>query len=144
MQLYWVNFKFNFNEIFFKILFYSLNSDGYTCYVRSFKKPSTDDVFVRRVTGQHLNGLKNFDIKSFYSSSNFFTSFPKNLDKFFKNLNAIFIQDSSISTLTRNDLQPFGSKLKHFVFIHNPIEVIPADLFEDTKNLEYINLKDNN
>lgn len=37
-----------------------------------------------------------------------------------------------------------GSQLNMFVFYQTPIEVIPVDLFEDTINLDHINLIDNN
>lgn len=69
--------------------------------------------------------------------------FPRNLEKFFINFDKIHIELENISTLTRSDLQSLGNKLKRFWFESNNLEVIPADLFEDTRNLVSINFGNN-
>lgn len=69
--------------------------------------------------------------------------FPKNLEKFFKNLDSIHFNEVDFSSLKKSDLQPLGSQLKAFFFYDNKLKVIPADLFEYARNLEYINIKSN-
>lgn len=95
------------------------------------------------MTGDHVDGKTNDDVTIFDSSNNSFNCFPKNLDKYFKNLDRLFFSHANISTVTRGYLQPFGSKLEYFVFDNNQIEVIPADLFVDMPNLKYIILRSN-
>ena len=45
--------------------------------------------------------------------------------------------------ITRSDLKPLGGQLKTFWIQGSSIEVIPADLFEDTINLQLIFLSGN-
>ena len=99
---------------------------------------------VTSVTGQHLNGMSNSEVLLFSTEHKGFKCFPKNLEKFFKNLNKINFYFENISMLSRSDLESLGSQLNMFIFYQTPIEVIPVDLFEDTINLDHINLIDNN
>lgn len=60
------------------------------------------------------------------------------MQKSFKSL-----ANENLSSLTRSDLQPFGSDLKELSIGGRNIEVIPVDLFEYSRNLEDINLNNN-
>lgn len=69
-----------------------------------------------------------------------FNFFPKNLQQFFKNIDKLAIVDNDLVAITKHDLQPFGSQLKKLWICVNKIEVITADLFDFTTNLDRINL----
>lgn len=89
--------------------------------------------------------LHNDKVLYFHSYSEKFNCFPKNLENIFPNLVNLEIENGNISTLERSDLKPFGDKLALF-YVHTSgnIDVIPADLFKDTINLEAIQLNGNN
>lgn len=137
--------KLNFQVFNYKIsIFYSFTAQNYTCEVQPLKLTRlTDDCLVTKVTGKHLVQKSNSMVKFFRSENIDFACFPKNLEKLFVNLDRIQINHTKIATLTRSDLQPFGSRLRKLWFQNSLIEVIPADLFEDTKNLETISLVNN-
>lgn len=98
---------------------------------------------VTSVTGVHESGKSNMDVLHFDSQNKIFNYFPQNLNNFFGNINHILIYSANISTLTKKDLQQFGSKLQKFWFYKNQLEVLEADLFEDTPNIEWIYLDEN-
>lgn len=98
---------------------------------------------VTSVTGQHQYGKSHADVVCVYSENKNLNCFLKNLEKFFENLDTINFSGENISKLTRSDLQPFGNQLKRLWLGRNNIEVIPTDLFEDTKNLEFVYLTSN-
>lgn len=123
--------------------FFKSDVNGYTCRVQSFRQSSSDDCVVTRVTGQHDYGKSNADVLHLNTYNKAFKCFPKNLETFFINLDNIYFAKPQFSTLQRSDLQPFGSKLRKFWFFNTHLEVIPADLFEDTRNLEHIYLGEN-
>lgn len=99
---------------------------------------------VTSVTGQHVHKKSNDDVLLFHAWRRGFNCFPRNLEKLFKNMNQIIVDKENITTLTRSDLQPFGRQLKKIWFRGNQVEVISADLFEDTINLEVVDLSNNN
>lgn len=116
---------------------------GYACQVSSVNCTSLHDCEVMSVTGKHEYGKSNHDVVYFYSNDKDFICFPKNLEVFFKNLDKISFSSTNISAITNSDLQPFGNRLKVLYFYYNKVEVIPADLFVNTRNLEEIYLQDN-
>lgn len=70
--------------------------------------------------------------------------FPKGLDKFFPNLEAIQLLHSPLKTIEQADIRPFGSKLKKFILGGNQIESLDSDLFEYNSELRWIGFQENN
>lgn len=111
------------------------------CFVQSLKISSSNDRELTRVTGVHLPGKTNEDVVLFFSNGKTFNHFPKSINKFFKNVDNIFIKSANITELSKSDLQPFGTQLKAFGFENNILEVIESDLFDENPNLEWIFLE---
>lgn len=86
----------------------------------------------------HLNGNTNDDVTCFYSSGPVFNYFPTNINEYFQNTEYIRMYEANIASLSKNDFQQFGNKLKVFYFDRNPVEVIDRDLFIYNANLEKI------
>lgn len=124
-------------------VFFDSWGHGYTCDVQAIKISSTDDCELTNVTGAHESGKANIDVLFFHTYAKNFFCFPKNLKNVFVNVDKIHFYQANFTTLTRSDLQPFGSQLKKFWFFGGDLEVIPAELFADTVNLEWIFLDDN-
>lgn len=116
---------------------------GYTCNIQAIKLSSPNDRVLMSVTGEHQSGKSNNDIDRIRSLNKFNNFIPKDIVKFFRNVDFIWIQSSNISTLNKNDLRSFGSQFRKFLLSDNPIEAIYADLFEFTPNLERIYLQNN-
>lgn len=119
----------------------------YICQVNAIKITTSDATEnqgnVTNITGIHLEGKSNTDVIVFTSVRKKFEKFPRNLPQFFPNIDKIQISTSNIRTLTRDDLEAFGGKLKELYFVYNALEVIEGDLFEGTPNLEVVELSGN-
>lgn len=66
---------------------------------------------------------------------------PKNIDRFFRNLVGIYINNSKLLAISAEDLQPFPDLL-YFRSFTNPLVSIDGDLFKHTSNLTYVALFD--
>lgn len=95
------------------------------------------------VTGEHEDGKSNDDVKFFRANGINFHCFPKNIAKFFKNIERVTVFDSKITSLGKYDLKSLGTKLKQFYAYNNKIEVIDGNTFEANLNLEIIHLGSN-
>lgn len=78
-----------------------------------------------------VNGLTTpmDDVKIFYVTSKTFYHFPRNLEKFFPNLESIYVYNSNLRYIDQSFLKPFP-KLKEFYVGSNVIRVITDDLFQ--------------
>lgn len=78
------------------------------------------------------------DVKSLNFESTTINYIPKEITKFFPNLERIRIYNSNLKSIEMADLNPF-SKLKELELNHNQLELLPSDLFEFNQQLRYIN-----
>lgn len=115
----------------------------YACNSKGWQIKSLDNRTVVNVTGNHLKGKTNDDVKYFKSDGNFVKYFPLDLTSFLRNLENVEITNSSLVEVKSSDLQQFGANLKTFWPLHNMIEVLEADLFKFNPNLEKISFFDN-
>lgn len=116
---------------------------GYGCLVRSYNFTSELDREITEVIGNHIEGKTNDDVELFDSYEKLINFFPQNIQNVFKNLIYLSIQSANISTISKNDLKPFGGQLKRVYFSSNNIEAIEEDLFEFTPNMEEIYVSGN-
>lgn len=123
-------------------LFYR-TTHGYTCDVQSYSILAEDDHEITKLSGRHRRGKSNEDVTVFLSNGKIVNYFPKNIKKYFNNVQKILISAANISRLTKQDLQPFGSQLKYFLFADNKLEEVPKDLFDYTPNIEHLQLQTN-
>jgi regulator of replication initiation timing len=105
-------------------------------------------VSVNKVEGNHTLGFygRNFtnnDVKGIdIHNATEMVSFPRDIDKFFKNLVLIGIFDSKLSEVTQADLMVFPH-LRHLYLSHNRISVIRDNLLKFNPRLEVILLYNN-
>ena len=67
---------------------------------------------------------------------------PSNIAEFFPNLIALEWTNTSLQTLSFNDMQQF-SKLQVFIASGNEISNLDSDVFSSTRHLKSINFNDN-
>lgn len=119
-------------------------SYGYTCEVQNTELINSKyDREISEVRGRHLEGKSHDDVRRFHSRETKIRFFFEGLDKFFKNLEYIFIAYGNLEGISKKDLKPFGCKLKKLTIHNSKIEYIEADLFKFNKNLELIDLQYN-
>lgn len=95
------------------------------------------------MTGIHEAGKSTDNVTVFWNNGIITDFFPRNIKKFFKNVQKILFIDADLSALTKFDLQPFGDQLTAIWLHRNNIEIIEGDLFEFTPNIEWIQLSNN-
>jgi len=116
---------------------YSCNAENLTT--------SWNDRNVTEISGKHLPGMDNKDVKFlsiFHQNCHFI---PRNLDRFFPNLEDLTIRKSNIQFLLTGDLDGLN-KLKTFDVASNPIDHVGEDFFSGHSSItsisfHYCNIK---
>lgn len=109
---------------------------GYCCMVQNFELiTSKDDREITAITGQHMSGKNNDDVKYFRATERKVQFFPRAVTKYFKNIETVQIESAGLREITKNDLKQFGEKLTLLWLSYNKLKVIESDLFEFNKNL---------
>lgn len=117
----------------------SVDVSGNLCGVSGLKISSTDDT-ITSVNGQSVPLTDVNIVHIFHQQINYF---PKGLDKFFPNLEAIQLSYTPLKSIKQADVKPFGSKLKKFILGGNQIEDLDSDLFEFNSELRWIGFQEN-
>lgn len=116
---------------------------GYACEVESFKLLSPDDRELKSASGTHENGKSNDDVIVFWSKGIVFNFFPQSITNVFKNVQKVYFKSANLSTISKYDLQQFGSQLTDFWCGRNTFEAIDSDFFDFTPNIEWTDLDNN-
>jgi len=144
VTIFVINFEVDAIEIDCKLTSWWLNHHGYACEVLSINLASSDDSELTNVTGAHESGYSNDDVEYYFQNvATELKFFPQSITKFFKNVRDVTIRNTKITAITKEDLKIFGEQLRRLTFEKNNLEVIDADLFDYTPNLEYISLTNN-
>lgn len=116
----------------------------YTCIVdgKETLETSQYDNYITDVSGAHMDGRSNKDVKQFIALSQAIEYFPGGLPSHFPGLESINIKNSSLKYLYKNDLNGLSS-LWHFAVAGNEIELLPPKLFEDNPKLEELHFENN-
>lgn len=96
-----------------------------------------------RVTGTHQSTKSNENVITFWNNGKIKNFFLQNIKNFFKNVQKIYFVNANLSTISKYDLQPFGSQLMAFWFGSNNFEAIESDLFDFTPNIKFIEVYSN-
>jgi hypothetical protein len=120
-----------------------LLDNTYTCEVSGSYSITRKGDQVTSIVGAHMPGKSNDDVLMFKADAARFEYFPRGLEKFFKNLQSIFINYSRLREIRQIDLRPF-TKLRHIDLYDNKIEVLEQDLFKYNRELEEIWMSNNN
>jgi hypothetical protein len=122
--------------------FYFLKS-AYRCTVtNTLNIYSQDSAIVESTNGAHKSEKTNDDVLIFYSDNKTTQYFPKNLDKIFKNLKGILIQNGRLKEIHQSDLEPFPN-LVEFYSNFNDIEILEEELFKFNPSLQAISFYHN-
>lgn len=122
---------------------FELWSKGYVCKVKELKITSKYDRVITEVTGDHKDGKSNADVMQIHSDQHVVKYFPLDLAKYFKNINNVFINGSSMVEINAEDLQQFGSQIREFSIQHGNLKVLEAGLFATMPNLVEISFASN-
>lgn len=115
----------------------------YTCFAKNFEITSKDDQTITEVSGVHLEGKSNADVKAFGVKDTTIKFFPKDLAKYFPKLEIVDIENSELSEITKSDLEQFGENLRTLFLAENDIENIDQNTFQSNPQLNSINLDGN-
>lgn len=116
----------------------------YGCIVRSIKITSKLDRIITEVKGEHMLGKSNEDVHYMESNGNIMRYFPQNLGVFFKNLEKIHFNNSTMRELRGTDLQQLSNTTKQISIQHAEIEILESDVFDHVPNVEVVSFHDNN
>ncbi|KAG5675399.1 hypothetical protein PVAND_005307 [Polypedilum vanderplanki] len=120
-----------------------LGESIYTCYMKSNEAYTNGRVTIDSIDTAHRGGKTNYDVKGFISLNTKTIEFiPTSLEKVFKNLISIRIDNSNLRDIRKENLKAYPL-LKGLYLYRNKIEVIRVDLFQYNPNLEVIFLEDN-
>lgn len=123
-----VEFECNFND-----RFHSVVTDIYTCEATVTSCASTT---LEDVTGEHLSGRTNYDVKALWIEGQNMPFIPQGISSYFENLIALTIF-SDLRSIKSADLQPFPL-LEHLFFYGHEFETLDGDLFLFTPRLKYV------
>lgn len=98
---------------------------------------------IKSVDGVHAPRKTNNDVIGFFANKKTIQIFPKNLERFFRNLKALRIENCGLKEIFQSDLKKFP-KLVYLRLPENEIEVIEEGLFAFNLNLEVVDFTDNN
>jgi Leucine-rich repeat (LRR) protein len=110
--------------------------------VKSLEISSKYDRTITKVTGFHSSGKTNGDVKFFEVRGKVLNYFPRGLEKYFSNLDSIYVFSSDLKEISSEDLKPFRN-LKVLYLWDNDIEILRADLFVYTPKISLLYLSKN-
>ncbi|KAG5670627.1 hypothetical protein PVAND_000875 [Polypedilum vanderplanki] len=96
-----------------------------------------------KIIGNHLNGYSNKDVNAISFIGCKFSKFPQQLTAVFPNIEAIYIYQSNMPYILREDLKEY-KKIKQFYIEENKITFLQQDLLADMKSLEIFYVHENN
>ncbi|KAG5667723.1 hypothetical protein PVAND_015694 [Polypedilum vanderplanki] len=115
----------------------------YQCSVKNTEIFSGNRVNIEEAEGEHYRGHSNNDVQAIViRNAPNMNLFPTDINKIFKNLEFILISNSSLKSITSDDLKGFPN-LKILDLKYNQIETIHEDLFSHNPDLEIIHLYNN-
>ncbi|XP_070500481.1 uncharacterized protein [Chironomus tepperi] len=118
--------------------------DPYFCKAISLPNITTyESAQITSIAGTHSDLKSNDDVTGFYSVYKILQYFPRNLEKFFTNLELIFIEFAELKEIHQADLKPFP-KLIYLSLCYNSIEVLESGVFDANPNLEILSFVANN
>lgn len=137
-HVFTLNIECNYNLYADKI---SLTS--YRCITNNILALKEHEI-IETVTGAHLKGKGNSLVDEFYpqQGGNKIYYFPQDLDKFFPNIQKIFMAEVKLREIRQTDLQPF-LKLKFINLDRNIITILETDLFKFNPQLKYFSAQNN-
>jgi hypothetical protein len=119
--------------------YYLFVSNLYECHVTSIVDGNS--TMLEQVQGKHKIRKSNDDVEAFYVKNQKLQRF-EGIEKFFPNLKAINLYNTSLQTLSAVDLKAF-SRLMYFGSWENTLVTIPGNLFQFTQSLRCVSFYNN-
>ena len=113
---------------------------AYNCEPKVTSSPS--GTYLDSVSGVHLEGKNNFDVRTLDVRSQRLSNIPFNLADYFPNLEGIQWHSSNLQFISLSDLKPFPN-LKLFSSHSNPLIVLDGDLFMGTPKIQWLSFYNN-
>lgn len=126
-------------DCIFQTYYPAIVGDRYTCNAIVTDSGSTS---LESVRGVHQTGKTNDDVGYLYINQQSLPFVPGGIADFFKNLDVLVIQQSSLASISASDLQPFP-RLLFLYLIGNQLTSLDGDLFKYTPLLQYANFNSN-
>lgn len=124
--------------------FFTYRDFDYTCDVGNRRyNVSGSDTEITEIRGEHKIGKTDDDVKGIYSPNGRINFIPKDLIKFFKNIEHVWIGGTNIEVVTKEDFLKIGKNLKTIVLSSNKIKHIETGAFEGMENLTMLDLTEN-
>jgi Leucine rich repeat len=111
---------------------------GKECQVMNFTITSNNET-ISSINGQN-HSMPNIKTLSF--DAQIVNFLPKGIDKLFPELEGLEIRNSSLKSISKNELQGFR-KLKVLHLPYNQLESLNSDLFSNNQELLWIGLRNN-
>jgi len=122
---------------------YNILGNIYDCSVENYPRIVThESALITRINGQHKSPRSSDDVVGFQAVNKVIGYFPRDLEKFFQNIRAIYIGSSQLGQIHQSDLKPLIN-LTYFCLWSNNIEVIEEGLFDFNPHLQLLGLDKN-
>lgn len=120
----------------------------YTCNLPAGDKVTpkvtdTDHRDILEVTGAHISQHNNSLIRQIHFFKHKFEYFPRGINKYFENIEAIHAGMNNLAYLVKEDMKIFP-KLKFLYLYNNVLSNLQSDVLEDNLALEYVSFYANN
>jgi len=115
-------------------LYNPMKRSFYTCEILN---QDLSESRIINVKGQHEDNKADQDVQCVRFENCTVPKLPQGLTKIFPNLKGIWINNSKLEQITKNELAEYKS-LEMFVSISNKVEFLAGNLFGDFDNLEII------
>lgn len=124
------------------LTWYGFPSDLYTCQITSAYITQINKRTIKSISGVHLNGKSNKDIKAVSIVNTIVEFFPKGFKRIFPHLIAIRINNCGFREITRDDFK--GLKNLELIQLRfNSLTTLPSNLFSNMTNLRIIDFSVN-
>jgi hypothetical protein len=123
-----------------KCLYRTDVSWGFGCDVKFININFVKDCTLNNVTGLLNHNKTKDDVKFLNVTSKQLRYFPTGMAYVFKNIEILHVSCPKIRHISRDDLRPFGKRLKHLALPRSAIASI-GNVFESTPNVEYFHIE---
>ncbi|KAL7013148.1 hypothetical protein ACKWTF_015219 [Chironomus riparius] len=126
-------------ECRFRYTTFSDDKSYYSCVIKNQVIPDNCELIL---TGQHKYGKTNKDVIYVEFGRCTITKVPRGLKRIFPNMTMLWFCGGQIKKLSKDDFVEYRN-LERFHCSKNEVEFLPGDLFEDTRNLDWICIEEN-
>jgi Leucine-rich repeat (LRR) protein len=118
---------------------FSHGNSSYGCLIENTQTPETKRI---TLSGVHEYGKADNDVTDVSFSDCVITKIPQDLSLMFPNLKYLFICNSKLKKISKNDLIEYRN-LELISMMENELEYLSGDLFDGFTRLNYINFQKN-